>query len=98
MNDISLAISPLAAAIIGFAVIAVIKLVDDAFNKDWRTVIKIVGAAIVGAGLAVLIPDVTVLAGLVTGLSASGLVTTANFLSPTMKVTNTSVVPDGEAV
>jgi hypothetical protein len=94
MESLSLNLSPEVWAMIGFAVIAVVKLVDELFNKDWRTVVKIFGAALAGLGIAALVPDVKLFVGALAGLSASGLITTASFISA--KNTATISLPDGE--
>lgn len=100
MDALTLNLSPEVWAMISFAVIAVVKLVDDAFNKDWRTIAKIVGATVAGLVIAGLVPDVKLFVGAMAGLSASGLITTAAFLGTKVTSTTTAVsVPaDGEVV
>lgn len=58
------------------AVAALVDLVDRAFNRDWRGVIKISGAGLIG-GLAgaFAIDGLTFATGVVAGLSASGAIT-----------------------
>lgn len=89
MNEISLAVSPVAVGVITFVTIAVIKLVDDAFAKDWKTAVKIIGAALVGALVGHFTTGVGGFNGMLVGLSASGLITTAAILG-TIKTDSTT--------
>jgi len=60
------------------AVIGFTQLVKSAFNKDWRTVVIITGAALIGALAGFFaVEGVDVPTGIVFGLTASGVVTLA---------------------
>lgn len=60
------------------AVIGFTQLVKSAFDRDYRTVVIIVGAAVIGALAGFFgIDGVTIPAGIVLGLSAAGVVTLA---------------------
>lgn len=103
MDALTLDISPEVWGMIGLAVIAIVKLIDELFNKNWRGASKIVGAALAGTAIAALVPDVKLFVGALAGLSASGLITTAGFLSskPVAAASGTgdvNVLPDGEVV
>ena len=69
-------LSPIAAAILLGMVAGFVELVKRLFEKDWKAVIIIAGAGVVGAlvGLAIAINP---LIGAVVGLAASGYITIA---------------------
>lgn len=100
MDALSLNISPEVWGMIGFAVIAVVKFISELADKQWADAAKIVGAALAGLAIAALVPDVKLFVGALAGLSASGLITTAGFVSPkaTVVAAPVATVPDGEAV
>lgn len=58
------------------AVAGVVELIKRAFEKDWRVVITIIGAGLIG-GVLSLFPEIgfSLLTGIVGGLSASGFIT-----------------------
>lgn len=89
MNEVNLAIPAITAGAIAFSVIAIVKLVDDAFNKDWQTIAKILGAAVAGALIGHFSVAVGGFTGLLYGLGSSGLITTVNFFG-TIKVDKAS--------
>lgn len=65
-----------AAAILTFLTIGGTELVKQAFALNWKAVVIIIVATLIGGlGGLVLVPVVGGVAGLVIGLSASGLVT-----------------------
>lgn len=72
--DILSGIDATSAAILLGMVAGVVELIKRAFDKDWRAVITIVGAGLVGAlvGLGIAINP---LLGAVIGLAASGYIT-----------------------
>jgi len=58
------------------AVIGFTQLVKSAFDRDYRTVVVITGAAVIGALAGILhIEGVDVATGIILGLAASGVVT-----------------------
>lgn len=81
MDILSLDIAPQTAAILGFLVIAGVKLVDQVSQKDWTGTAKILIAGIIGLGVSLGVDGLSALAGLTLGLSASGLITTVGFLN-----------------
>jgi len=104
MMDISLiSVSPQAGAVIVLLTVAVIKLVDEAFARDWAGVAKIIGAAFVGLGVSFGVDGLTALAGIAYGLGASGLLTvvssTAKAAKPDVaKVPVSSLVADPQGI
>ncbi len=81
MDILSLDIAPQTVAILGFLVIAGVKLVDQVAQKDWTGTAKILVAGIIGLGVSLGVDGLSALAGLTLGLSASGLITTVGFLN-----------------
>ena len=79
MDIVSLSIDPQAAIALGLMVVAVIKLIDQIYDRDWKGTSKIIGAGVVGALVAVGVDGLTVLSGIVIALSGSGLLTTVGF-------------------
>ena len=80
--DISvLEIAPQTVAVLGFLVIAGVKLVDQIAQKDWVGTAKILVAGLIGVGVSLGVDGLSALAGLTFGLSASGLITTVGFLN-----------------
>ena len=77
--DILSGIDATSAAILLGMVAGVVELVKRAFDKDWRAVITIVGAGLVGALVSLGIA-VNPLLGAVIGLAASGYITIAQNL------------------
>ena len=77
--DILSGIDATSAAILLGMVAGVVELVKRAFDKDWRAVITIVGAGLVGALVSLGIA-VNPLLGAVVGLAASGYITIAQNL------------------
>lgn len=78
--DISvLEIAPQTVAVLTFLVIAVVKLIDQLFARDWAGSLKIVFAALTGLAVSFGVDGLTALAGIVVGLSGSGLITTVGF-------------------
>lgn len=69
-------LDPIKVAMLTFAVIGSVKLIGSLFEKDYKAAITIVVSALVGAVGAPFV-GVAWFAGLVVGLNASGLVTTA---------------------
>lgn len=60
-------------------VIGVVELVKRAFDQDFKTVVIILAAALVGALCGVFgVEGVTIAEGIVLGLAGSGVVTTAS--------------------
>jgi len=58
------------------AVIGFTQLVKSAFDRDYRTVVIIIGAAVIGALAGVLrVQGIDIAEGIVLGLAASGVVT-----------------------
>lgn len=88
LNAISLSVSPEALAILTFMSVAVVKLVHSAFIKDWEACAKIVGAGVTGGIVALFVPNVTGMAGVLIGLGGSGIITAASFLSSTTVVSS----------
>jgi ABC-type transport system involved in cytochrome c biogenesis permease subunit len=65
-----------AVAVLSFLAIGGTELVKQAFANNWKAVVIIVVSTVIGGlGGAFLVPIVGGVAGLVVGLSASGLVT-----------------------
>ncbi len=64
---------------LSFAIVGVVEFVKRLFDKDFRTAAIIIAAGIAGALLAPQI-SVTWFQGLLIGLGASGVVTTASYL------------------
>jgi len=91
MDVALLEVSPQAMIIIGLMVVAVIKLVDQLFAKDWKGSAKIVGAALVGALVSLGVDGVAVLPGVAVALAGSGLITVASFVG---KQSTTVVAPE----
>lgn len=91
MDILALDVPAQTLAVVGFAVIAVIKFVDLIFDKDWRSAAKILGAALAGFGLAFAIDGLAAIPGILLGLSASGLITTAGY---TKKTTPVGILPE----
>jgi hypothetical protein len=59
-------------------VVALTEAVKAASDRNWRTVVVIVGSALIGAGCGLLgIEGLDVVQGIVVGLGASGVVTVA---------------------
>lgn len=77
--DILSGIDATSAAILLGMVAGVVELVKRAFDKDWRAVITIIGAGLVGALVSLGIA-VNPLLGAVIGLAASGYITIAQNL------------------
>ena len=71
-----LGITGIAAVVLTGLVAGVVELVKRIFDKDWRSVITIVLAGLVG-GLGALYMGTDFLAGVVFGLAASGFITIA---------------------
>lgn len=71
-----LGLSALATAVLTGLVAGVVELVKRAFDKDWRAVVTIILAGLVG-GLGALYMGTDFLAGIVFGFAASGFVTIA---------------------
>lgn len=69
-------LEPMAALILLGMVAGVVELIKRAFDKDWRAVVTIIGAGLVGAlvGLAL---GANPLMGAVIGFAASGYITIA---------------------
>jgi hypothetical protein len=86
MDITLLEVSPQATIIIMLMVAAVVKLVDSGFDRDFRSVAKILGAALLGALCAFGIDGLTVLVGAATGLAVSGLITVVGFVKKTTPV------------
>lgn len=79
-------------ALSALAIPAVVKAVELANNKDWKSLAKI-GLALLAGGLAGFVgifPDVPT--GLVYGLSASGLVTVAGYAGLKARTTESKPV------
>lgn len=73
-------IDPVAMAMLGFAIIGVVEFVKRVADKDYRSGIIIAGAAIAGALLAPQAGAITWFQGMLIGLQASGMVTTASYI------------------
>lgn len=69
-----LGLSALATAVLTGLVAGVVELVKRVFDKDWRAVVTIILAGLVG-GLGALYMGTDFLAGVVFGFAASGFVT-----------------------
>lgn len=72
----SIGITGVQAILLVGAVAGFVELVKRIFDKDWKTVITIIGSALVG-GLLSLFPEISFsfLTGIVGGLAASGVIT-----------------------
>lgn len=72
----TLGITGVQAILLVGAVAGFVELVKRIFDKDWKTVITIIGSALVG-GLLSLFPEISFsfLTGIVGGLAASGVIT-----------------------
>lgn len=91
VSVVSLTAAPEVLAAFSLVCIATVKLVDSAWKRDWEACAKIVGCALFGSLLALFIPDMKVITGLLFGLSGSGLITTVS------KLADTKIVPAGPA-
>lgn len=64
------------------AIVAVVKLIDLVKDHDYASALKIILAAIIGGAVGSLrIQGLDVVSGIVTGLTASGLVTASKFMA-----------------
>ena len=72
------------------SVAGVVELVKRAFAKDWKACAIILGAALIGGLASLAIPEISVIAGVVYGLSASGYVTIAQNASNEITVVNSN--------
>lgn len=72
----TLGITGVAAILLVGAVTGAVELIKRIFDKDWRAVVTIVGAGLVG-GLVSLFPEMSFsfLVGVVGGLAAAGFIT-----------------------
>ena len=72
----ALGITGVEAILIVGAVAGTVELIKRVFEKDWKAVITIIGAGLVG-GLLSLFPEIgfSFLTGVIGGLSASGFIT-----------------------
>ena len=72
----SIGITGVSALLLVGAVAGFVELVKKIFEKDWKSVITIIGAGLVG-GLLSLFPEMpfSLLVGIVGGLAASGAIT-----------------------
>lgn len=66
-----------AVALLGFAVIASVEFIKRLFDRDWRGAAIIAVAAVVGAFGAPYAGDVSHFQGVLIGLQAAGIITTA---------------------
>lgn len=83
MNDVTVSLSPIAYAILTFLVIGAITLVRKLYTKEYEDAAIIVVATLIGGLAGHYMVGVGGLLGLLVGLNASGLVTTAiKFGSP----------------
>lgn len=71
-------LSAVAVAFLSFAVIGAVEFVKRLFDRDYRGAAIIAVSALVGALCAPYAGDLTHFQGMLVGLSASGLVTTAS--------------------
>lgn len=74
-----LGLSALATAVLTGLVAGGTELIKRLFDKDWRTAVTIVVAALIG-GLGGLVFGVNFLVGMVFGLAASGYITIAQHI------------------
>ena len=72
----TLGITGVTAILLVGAVAGTVELIKRVFDKDWRAVVTIIGAGLVG-GLVSLFPEMnfSFLVGIVGGLAASGFIT-----------------------
>lgn len=72
----TLGITGVTAILLVGAVAGAVELIKRVFDKDWRAVVTIIGAGLVG-GLVSLFPEMnfSFLVGIVGGLAASGFIT-----------------------
>lgn len=72
----TLGITGITAVLLVGAVMGFVELVKRVFDRDWRAVVTIIGAGLVG-GLVSLFPEMSFgfLTGVVGGLAASGYIT-----------------------
>jgi hypothetical protein len=101
--DISLTVSPEMVVLVTFFCVGSVKFIDSLAKREWVDAAKIAGSTLVGAVVALLIPDFTVLTGAAVGLNASGLVTSLGFVAKKASVKATATVTppapvDGEVV
>lgn len=70
-------------ALVTIAVPAIVKLIQEANNRDWKKVGLIVLAAVSGAGLGFVTGgEAGLVAGIIQGLAAAGIVTIAGKTNP----------------
>jgi hypothetical protein len=93
MNPLNIVASPESIAIVTFLCVAVVKLVDELFNKDWRGAAKIAGSAVVGLIAGHFVHGVGGLDGLAIGLSASGLITGLSFVGSVSPAAPVAAMP-----
>jgi hypothetical protein len=86
MDITLLNIDPQVYAVLGLAVIATIKLIDQLFDRDFRGAAKILGAGLAGLALAFGIDGLTAVAGVIGGLASSGIITTVGYTKKTTPV------------
>lgn len=79
-------VSPVTAALATLLVVAMVKLIDQLFDRDFRGASKILAAALVGVAMGFAVDGLTVVTGIALGLSASGLITTMGYTKKTTPV------------
>lgn len=66
----------IASTLLALFVVGTVELIKQAFNRNWKAVVTIVAAAVVGGlGGLFLLPVIGLPVGIALGLSGSGLVT-----------------------